>query len=100
MKFKIKKLDKVIVLTGKEKGKTGIVSKIITKNSKVLIEGVNQVKCFNKKEKTGMTVKSMPIHISNVAHVDPVSGAPTKVKYVQIGEEKQLVAKKSGKVIR
>lgn len=99
-KYKIKKNDKVFILTGKEKGKTGVVKEIITKNDRAIIEGLNKVICFNKKTKEGMTTKEASIHISNLAHIDPVQNVPTRVKIVISGDVKQIVAKKSNKVIR
>lgn len=99
-KFKIRKSDKVIVISGREKGEVGIVKKIITETSRVIIGGLNLVKCFNKKTRAGMTTKEASMHISNVAHVDPVDGKATRVKIVVNGDVKQVVSKKSGKIIR
>lgn len=100
MKFKVRKNDRVYVLTGKEKGKTGTVKKVLTETQRVIVEGLNKVVCFNKQTREGMTQKEASIHISNVAHVDPASKKPTRVKVVVNGDVKQLVAKKSGKIIR
>ncbi len=99
-KFKVKKSDRVYILAGKEKGKTGVIKKVLVEANRVIVEGLNQVVCFNKKTREGMTTKEASIHISNVAHVDPVSSKPTRVKVVMNGDVKQIVAKKSGKVIR
>ncbi|MCX6701914.1 MAG: 50S ribosomal protein L24 [Candidatus Zambryskibacteria bacterium] len=70
----IKKDDKVIVLTGKDKGKTGTVTKSIPKNNKVIISGVNVLKVHQKPRKSGekgqIIDKAMPIHVSNVKKVE------------------------------
>lgn len=99
-KYKIKKNDKVFILAGKEKGKSGVVREIITKNDRAIVEGLNKVVCFNKNTKEGMSTKEASIHISNLSHIDPVQNVPTRVKVVINGDVKQIVAKKSGKVIR
>lgn len=103
MKLKIRKGDKVIVTTGKDKGKTGNVISVIKAKSKVLVSGVNVVKKHTKPSATsegGIISKEMPIHISNVAHVDPKSGKATKVSFRILKDgEKVRVAKLSGEVI-
>ena len=99
-KYKVRKSDKVIVLAGREKGKTGTIKEVITAKDRVIIEGLNKVVCFNKQTREGMTTKEASIHISNVAHVDPKDGKATRVRFHMNGDVKQLVAKRSGKVIR
>jgi large subunit ribosomal protein L24 len=99
-KYKIKKNDRVLVIAGKEKGKVGVVKQMLIEQSKVIIEGLNKVVCFNKETKEGMTSKETGIHISNVSHIDPSTGKPTRVKVVYNGDVKNLVAKKSGTIIR
>ena len=83
-KFKIKTGDMVIVIAGKDKGKTGNVSSVIKAQDRVVVEGVNIVK-FHKKatqESPGkIEEKEASIHISNVAHLDPENGKATRVKY-------------------
>ena len=74
IKCKIKTGDKVIVLTGKDRGKTGEVIKVYPKDSRILISGINVVKKHTKPSRIsdgGIISKELPIHISNVAHVDP-----------------------------
>lgn len=100
IKYKIKKNDHVCVIAGKEKGKTGVVKEMLISKGRVIIEGLNKVVCFNKQTKEGMTTKEASIHLSNVSHIDPVSGKPTRVKVVYNKDEKNLVAKKSGEIIR
>lgn len=99
-KFKVKKNDRVYVLAGKEKGKIGVIKQVLVDAERVIVEGLNKVVCFNKQTREGMSEKEASIHISNVAHVDPVSKKPTRVKVFVNGDVKQLVSKKSGKVIR
>ena len=83
-KFKIKTGDTVIVITGKDKGKTGSVTSVIKSNDKVIVEGVNIIKRHKKatQESPGkIEEKEAPIHISNIAHLDPESGKASRVKY-------------------
>ena len=83
-KFKIKTGDTVIVITGKDKGKTGKVSAVIKENDRVVVEGVNIMKRHKKatQESPGKIEEiESSIHISNVAHLDPETGKPTRVKY-------------------
>ena len=93
-KFKIKTGDSVIVITGKDKGKTGNVSSVLKANDRVIVEGVNIVKRHRKatQESPGkIEEKEASIHISNVAHVDPESGKATRVKYeVKEGIKRRL----------
>ena len=102
-KMKIRKGDQVIVTTGKDKGKVGQVIRAMPKDLKVLVAGINTVKKHTKPSATsegGSIVKEMPLHVSNVAHVDPKSGKGTKVG-IKISKDgtKARVAKKSGEVI-
>ena len=103
MSMKIKKGDKVIVITGKDKGKTGEVMKAMPKDSKVVVSGVNLSKRHQKPSQEnagGIVSKEMPIHVSNVALVDPKSGKATRVAIrVEEGGRKVRVAKRSGDVI-
>ncbi len=83
-KFKIKTGDTVIVITGKDKGKTGNVISILKSKDRVIVEGVNIIKRHRKatQESPGkIEEKESSIHISNVAHVDPDNGKATRVKY-------------------
>ena len=83
-KFKIKTGDTVIVITGKDKGKSGNVTSVIKSNDRVIVEGVNIIKRHKKatQESPGkIEEKEAPIHISNVAHLDPESGKASRVKY-------------------
>ena len=101
--MRIKKGDKVIVIAGSEKGKEGTVSKVLPKEEKVIISGINMVKKHvkpNQAEPEGkITEKEAPIHISNVALVDPKTKKATKVRYEIKDGKKVRVAKKSSTVI-
>ena len=103
-KMKIKKGDTVIVIAGKEKGKEAKVIKVLPKEDKVLLEGLNKVKKHIKPKiagKSGQIVeKEMPIHISNVAIKDPKTGKPSRVRYEIKGDKKIRVAAKSGAEIK
>ena len=83
-KFKIKTGDTVIVIAGKDKGKTGNVSSVIKAHDRVVVDGVNMVKIHRKatQESPGkIEEKESSIHISNVAHLDPENGKATRVRY-------------------
>ena|SRR5579872_2536840 len=98
-KFKIKKGDEVIVIAGREKGKKGKITQVITDTSRVVIEGVNKMKRHNKPSRTGaggIVEKEMSMHISNVMLLDPKSGKGTRVGYKIEGENKIRIAKRSG----
>ena len=103
MSMKIKKGDKVIVITGKDKGKTGEVTKAMPKENKVIVSGINLAKRHQKPSQEnagGVISKEMPIHVSNVALIDPKSGKATRVAVrVEEGGRKVRVAKRSGDVI-
>ena len=99
---KIKKGDKVIVLTGREKGKQGEVIKVDPVRERVLVQGVNMVKRHTKASARGpggINEIEAPIHASNVAHLDPKSGKPTRVGFKTVGDRKVRYAKRSGEVI-
>ena len=99
--MKIKKGDKVIVIAGKDKGKTGKVTKAIPTESKVVVEGLNLLKKHRKARKSGekgqIIEVSMPLHVSNVAIV--VDGKPTRIGVKVVGDKKVRVDKKTGKAI-
>ncbi|AFC70927.1 50S ribosomal protein L24 [Rickettsia australis] len=103
IKLKVKKGDEVVVITGKHKGKKGKILKVFPEDSKVIVSGVNLVKKHTKPNQMsggGIIIKELPIHISNIAHIDPKTGNPTKVafKFLEDGS-KVRVAKKSGEII-
>ncbi|MEN1140941.1 50S ribosomal protein L24 [Listeria monocytogenes] len=99
----VKKGDKVKVITGKDKGKSGKVLTAFPKKDRVLIEGINMVKKHTKPSNVnpqgGILNVEAPIHVSNVMLLDPKTGEPTRVGYEVKGDKKVRVAKKSGEVI-
>lgn len=103
-KLHVKKGDKVVVIAGKDKKKTGRVLMVLPKENRVVIEGVNVVKRHTKPNpqspEGGIVEKEAPIHVSNVALADPKTGEPTRVgfKVLQDGT-KVRYAKKSGETI-
>ena len=103
MAARIKKNDSVIVIAGKDKGKTGEITTVFPKESKVIVGGVNMVKRHTKPSQEsagGIISKEMPIHVSNVAYVDPKDGKATRIGYkVEKGGRKVRVAKRSGEVV-
>ncbi len=98
--MKIKKGDKVIVISGKDRGKTGTVTTAFPKEDRVLVEGVNMKKRHQKARGRGMrrgqiVEKSLPIHVSNVMLVDPKSGKGTRIGIVRKNGTRSRVTRKS-----
>ena len=102
-KLKIKKGDKVVVLTGKDKGKSGEVLKVLPAESRVLVQGVNIVKRHTRPamgNPGGIIEKEASVHVSNVAHQDPKDRKPTRVGYRTLGDGRKVrFAKRSGEII-
>ena len=102
-KFKIKKGDKVVVTTGKDKGKHGEVLVVRRGERRALVSGVNMIKRHTRQttgQAGGIIEKEAPVHVSNVAHIDPKSDAPTRVGFrVEEGGRKVRYAKRSGAAI-
>jgi large subunit ribosomal protein L24 len=105
MAAKIKKGDKVVLLTGKrsDKGKQGSVLKVYPEKNRVLVEGINIVQRHTKPTQAnpqgGIVNKEAPVHVSNVAIVDPKTGEPTRVGFRMEGDRKVRFAKKSGEAL-
>lgn len=99
----VKKGDKVMVITGKDKGKTGVILAAFPKKDRVVVEGVNIIKKHSKPSQGnpqgGIISQEAPIHVSNVMVVDPKSNEPTRVGYQEVNGKKVRVAKKSGEVL-
>lgn len=101
---KLKVNDEVIVTTGKSAGKTGKILSLNRKTSKVVVEGVNEVKRSTKPSQQnpegGFITKNLPLHASNVSLISPKTKKPTKVKFV-VGKDnkKSRISKKCGAVI-
>lgn len=101
-KLKIKKGDKVIVLAGRDKGKSGEVTHVNPAESKVTVQGVNVQTKHSKPSQSGpggLVKIEAPLHVSNVALADPKTGKPTRVGYKTVGDRKVRVAKRSGEQI-
>ena len=103
-KSKILKGDKVLIIAGKDKGKTGLVERVMPLEQKVVITGINIVKKHLKKSaknpQGGMIDKTLPIHVSNVMLLDPGQNKPTRVGYTISGKEKLRTSKLTGEAIR
>lgn len=101
--MKIKKGDKVQVIAGADKGKVGVVLRVLPKTNRVVVEGVNIRKkhmCPSPKYENGGIIEfEAPIHVSNVAILDPKENVPTRVGYKFIDGKKVRYAKKSGEII-
>jgi large subunit ribosomal protein L24 len=103
MAAKIKKGDKVVVLTGRDKGRTGEVFEVRPKEGRALVRGVNLVKRHQKqtmKQEGGITQREAPIHLSNIALADPKDGKPTRVGFKTLDDGRKVrFAKRSGDLI-
>ena len=102
-KFKIKKGDRVVLITGKDKGKSGEVLRVLRAEDRVLVQGVNKIKRHTRPSQTnagGIVEKEAPVHISNVAHIDPSTSDPTRVGYKVLEDGRKVrFAKRSGEVL-
>ena len=102
MSAKIKKGDNVVVLTGKDKGRSGTVLKVLPEDNRVVVQGINMVQRHTRPSQSnpngGIVNKEASLHISNVAHVDS-NGKPTRVGFKIEGDKKVRVAKTTGDVI-
>ncbi len=102
-KLRIKKGDNVVVVHGRDGGKRGEVLKVFPKERRVLVQGVNMVKRHTRPTSSsagGIVEKEMPIHVSNIAYVDPKTDQPTRVGYRLLEDGRKVrYAKRSGEVI-
>ena len=101
-KFKLKKGDEVIVLVGKDKGKTGKIIKMIPKEMKAIVSEINKVKKNQKPDNNqpgGIIEKEMPLHISNLSFYDNVSKKAVKIGYKLSENKKTRINKSSGKEV-
>ena len=101
---KIKKGDKVIIITGKDKNKTGVVEKVFPTSKRLAVSGINMIKKHMKKSKKfpqgGIIELNAPIHISNVMLLDPAQGKPSRVGFVIKNDDKLRFSKLSGETIK
>ena len=97
---KIRKGDKVVVLTGKDKGRTGEVIQVMPKEDRAVVRGVNMVKRHQRQtqsQEAGIITKEASIHLSNIAIADPKDGKPTRVGFKVLEDGRKVrVAKRSG----
>jgi large subunit ribosomal protein L24 len=102
-KLKIKKGDKVVVITGRDKGKSGEVKRVLPAENRVVIEGVGTVKRHTKPSAGnpgGIVERELAVDVSNVAFVDPKSGRPTRIGYRTLADGRKVrFARRSGEII-
>ena len=100
---KVRKGDKVVVLAGRDKGKRGEVLKAIPTENRVVVQGGNLIKRHvraSQRSSGGIEEREAPIHVSNVAHVDPKSNQPTRVGFRVLEDGRKVrFAKRSGEII-
>jgi large subunit ribosomal protein L24 len=103
VKLKIKKKDKVMVIAGKDKGKTGTVTAVLPKQNRVVVSGINMMARHTKpsqgKPEGGIVRSEASIHISNVAHVDPKDNKAVRAGFKVVKDRKVRFARRSGEVI-
>ena len=102
-RFRLRKGDDVVVISGRDKGKSGSILRVIRSEDRVIVDGINMVKRHTRPSQAqpgGIVNKEAPIHISNVALADPKDGSATRVGYKFLEDGRKVrVAKQSGEVI-
>ena len=102
-KLRLKKGDDVIVIAGRDKGKTGEILRMVPKENRAVVQGVNVVKRHTRPSQSGpggIIEREAPVHVSNLAYADPVSGKATRVGYRLLDDGRKVrVAKRSGEII-
>ena len=99
MAAKIRKGDKVVVLTGRDKGRSGEVIEMRPSEGRALVRGIHMVKRHQKQtaqQEGGIVSKESSLHLSNLAVADPKDGKPTRVGFKMVGDKKVRFAKRSG----
>jgi large subunit ribosomal protein L24 len=100
---KIRKGDRVVVLSGRDKGKKGEVYRVMPKEERALVRGVNVVRRHQRQtaqQEGGVISKEAPVHLSNLALEDPKDGKPTRVGFISLADGRKVrVAKRSGEQI-
>jgi large subunit ribosomal protein L24 len=103
MAARIKKGDRVVVVAGRDKGRSGEVVQVQPKEKRAIVRGVNTVKRHQKqtaKQEAGIVAKEAPIHLSNLAVADPKNGKPTRVGFKVLSDGRKVrFAKRSGELI-
>ncbi len=101
--MKIKKGDNVVVITGRDKGKAGEVLRVLPAERRLIVQGVHVARRHTKQrmgDPGGIVDKELTIHVSNVAHIDPQSGKPTRVGYKTLDDGRKVrIARRSGEVL-
>ncbi len=102
-KLKVKKGDNVVVISGRDKGKQGEVLRVFPTESRLIVQGVHVARRHTRQrmgDPGGIVEKELTIHVSNVAHIDPGSGKPTRVGYKILDDGRKVrVARRSGEVL-
>jgi large subunit ribosomal protein L24 len=102
-KMKIKKGDNVVVISGRDKGKAGEVLRVLPAERRLIVQGIHMARRHTKPrmgDPGGIVDKELTIHVSNVAHVDPQSGKPTRIGYKTLDDGRKVrVARRSGEMI-
>ncbi len=99
MAAKIRKGDRVVVMTGRDKGRTGEVIEVRPAQNRALVRGINMVKRHQRQtpqQEGGIISKEASVHLSNLAIADPKDGKPTRVGFKMVGDKKVRFAKRSG----
>ena len=102
-KLKIKRGDNVVVISGRDKGKQGEVLRVFPAESRLVVQGVHVARRHTRQrmgDPGGIVEKELTIHVSNVAHIDPQSGKPTRVGYKTLEDGRKVrIARRSGEVL-
>src|SRR5499427_9565148 len=102
-KLKIKKGDNVVVISGRDKGKTGEVLRVLPAEARVVVQGINIARRHTRPrmgDPGGIVEKELAIHISNVAHIDPGSSRPSRIGYRRLEDGRKVrFARRSGEII-
>lgn len=102
-KLKVRKGDRVVVLTGRDKGKVGQILHVLVKENRAVVQGVHIARRHQRQtpaQEGGIVPKEMPIHISNLAIADPKTGKPTRIGYKVLKDGRKVrFAKRSGEVV-
>jgi len=101
-KLKIKKGDTVVVIAGRDKGRQGEVLRVFPADNRAIVQGVHIARRHTKQtmgNPGGIVEKELTIHVSNLAHIDPQSGKPTRVGYREVDGRKVRFARRSGEVL-
>ncbi len=99
MAAKIRRGDRVVVITGRDKGRTGEVIEVRPAQNRALVRGINMVKRHQRQkpqQEGGIISKEASVHLSNLAIADPKDGKPTRVGFKMVGDKKVRFAKRSG----